>query len=96
MSFPYRYDGSGNLDHRRSTRAYCGSPTFCRWPDRQCRQVTRQPSRKDLIVLPAGAMYSQIAQEVQYILLLGCTQHIECADHLVGFRAAACMRLDGC
>jgi hypothetical protein len=50
--------------------------------------------RKDLIVLPAGAVYLQVAQEVQYILLLGCTQHIEIADHLVGFRAAACMLLD--
>jgi hypothetical protein len=50
--------------------------------------------RKDLIVLPAGAVYLQVAQEVQYILLLGCTQHIERVDHLVGFRAAACMLLD--
>jgi hypothetical protein len=55
-----------------------------------------KPIRKDLIVLPAGAVYLQVAQEVQYILRLGCTQHIERANHLVGFRAAACMRLDGC
>jgi hypothetical protein len=38
-------------------------------------------------------MYSQVAQEVQYILLVGCTQHIELSNHLVGFRAAARMPL---
>jgi hypothetical protein len=54
------------------------------------------PIRKDPIVLPEDAIYLQVAQEVQYILLLGCTQHIERADHLAGFRAAARMRLDGC
>jgi hypothetical protein len=38
---------------------------------------------------------SQVAQEVQYILLVGCTEHIELSDDSVGFRAAASMLLDG-
>ena len=29
--------------------------------------------------------YSQVAQKVQYILLIGCTQHVKLSDHLVGF-----------
>jgi hypothetical protein len=47
-----------------------------------------KPIRKDvIIVLPdgAGVRSSQVTQEVQYILLVGCTQHIERVDHLVGF-----------
>jgi hypothetical protein len=40
-------------------------------------------------------MDSQIAQEVEYILLVGRTQHIELRNHLVGFRAVAGMLLDG-
>jgi hypothetical protein len=43
----------------------------------------------------ARFMNSQVAQEVQYILLVGCTQHVELRNHLVGFRAAAGMLLDG-
>jgi hypothetical protein len=43
----------------------------------------------------ARFMNSQVAQEVQYILLVGCAQHVELSDHLVGFRAAARMLLDG-
>jgi hypothetical protein len=43
----------------------------------------------------ARFMNSQVAQEVQYILLVGCTQHIELSNHPAGFRAAAGMLLDG-
>ena len=46
----------------------------------------------------AGArltIYSQVAQEVEYILLVGCAQHVELRNHLVGFRAGAGMLLDG-
>ena len=39
-------------------------------------------------------IYSQVAQEVQYILLVGCAQHIELSDHPVGLGAAAGVLLD--
>jgi len=39
-------------------------------------------------------MYSQVAQEVQYILLVSCAQHIELSDHPVRLRAAAGVLLD--
>jgi len=38
---------------------------------------------------------SQVAQEVEYVLLVRCAQHIERTDHLVGFRAVAGMLFDG-
>jgi hypothetical protein len=48
-----------------------------------------------LDLVPEATTNSQVAQEVQYILLLSGTQHIKRADHLVGFRAVARMLLDG-
>jgi hypothetical protein len=49
----------------------------------------------DAVASARLTMYSQVAQEVEYILLVGCTQHIELRNHLVGFRAVAGMLLDG-
>ena len=43
----------------------------------------------DAVASARLTMYSQVAQEVQYVLLVGCAQHIELRNHLVGFRAAA-------
>jgi hypothetical protein len=39
-------------------------------------------------------MYSQVAQEIQYILLVGCAQHIELSDYPVRLRATAGVLLD--
>jgi hypothetical protein len=46
----------------------------------------------DAVASARLTMYSQVAQEVQYVLLVGCAQHIELRN--VGFRAAAGMLLD--
>jgi hypothetical protein len=67
-----------------------GTSTECTPAYREGASVpVPQPQRAE-----RGRFSSQVAQEVQYMLLIGCTQHIEIRDHLVGFRAAAGVILD--
>jgi hypothetical protein len=86
--------GSGTL----GCRAFAQSGEVTEW--RQCLLRRMSPLLAGLpfpsTVYCARLMInSQVAQEVQYVLLVRCTEHIERIDHLVGFRAAAGMLFDG-